>query len=87
MSQEPVHGLSKTSYQTLFCFRYANTFWLFLAEITKVTDYDRPLDYTIELLASWKNYNKSRSMIKLDVVKFGWHVYSVYRDDRTHWRI
>lgn len=59
-----------------------NTFWLFLAEVTKVTDYDRPLDYTIELLASWKNYNKSRSMIRLDVVKFGWHVYSVYRDDR-----
>ena len=58
-----------------------NTFWLFLAEITKETHYECPEDYTIELLAVWKNYNKPRRLIKLDVISFDWQVASaLYRD-------
>lgn len=53
-----------------------NTFWLFLVEITKETHYESPEDYTIELLATWKNYNKPRRLIKLDVISFDWHVTS-----------
>lgn len=69
----------------LVLLQICNTFWLFLVEVTKV-NYDyyrpRPLDYSVELITTWKNYNKSRSLIKLDVVRFGWPVYSVYSDDK-----
>lgn len=58
-----------------------NSFWLFLAEITKETEYGIPKDYTIELLTTWKNYNKPRCLVKLDVIDFDWHVDSaLYRD-------
>ncbi len=67
-----------------------NTFWLFLVEITKETNYGAPKDYTIDLLTTWKNYDKPRCLIKLDVISFDWHVDSaLYRgrhgkaDDKT----
>lgn len=45
-----------------------NAFWLFHVEITKFDgqwrDSDTPVDYNIELVATWKNYNKSRCLIK-----------------------
>lgn len=51
-----------------------NTFWLFFAEITEYTKHkvDEVLDYKLSLLAKWKNFNKPRELIKLDVVEFKW---------------
>lgn len=48
-----------------------NTFWLFLAEIKKTDEYDRPLDYTMELITTWKNYDKQRCLTKFDIISFG----------------
>lgn len=50
-----------------------STFWLFLLGITKVNDIrTRAADYNIELLKSWKNYDKPRQLIKLSIIDFGW---------------
>lgn len=50
-----------------------STFWLFLLCITKVNDVrTRAADYNIELLKSWKNYDKPRQLIKLSLISFSW---------------
>ena len=66
------------------------TFWLFLITITewdterRPTDdplwykEHRPTDYTMELLATWKDYNKKRELLKLDLIK----IYRSYRSYR-----
>ncbi len=51
-----------------------NNFWLFLVTINKINKDRRVEDYTVELLSSWKNYNKPRCLIKLDVTSFGWDI-------------
>lgn len=60
--------------QMFLLLQICNTFWLFLVEITKETEYNRPTDYTIELITTWKNYNKQRSVIDLDVIDLDWTV-------------
>lgn len=51
-----------------------NTFWLFLLKVTRwnITygHEEYPADYTVELIASWKNYKKERKLIGLEVVSF-----------------
>ena len=51
-----------------------NVFWLFLVTISKIDDNRRVKDCTIELLSSWRNYNKPRCLIQLDVISFGWDI-------------
>ncbi len=47
------------------------TFWLFLVHITKCGGYaDMPLDYEVECIASWKNYNVPRGLLKLSLITF-----------------
>ena len=57
--------------QDFILLQVCHTFWLFLFEVTKETEYGRPTDYTVELITTWKNYKKPRCLIKLDVVGFG----------------
>ena len=51
-----------------------NTFWLFSVTITKAEDYyyekDKPVNYEAELLATWKNYNRQRNLIRFDFISF-----------------
>lgn len=47
-----------------------NTFWLFLVEITAIDEYDRPVDYEMELVTSWREYNKPRVLCDLSVIEF-----------------
>ena len=55
-----------------------NTFWLFKLIITKFNyDYDEPEDYNVELLARWRNFNKERKLIALDLIDFHTHFYDV----------
>lgn len=49
-----------------------NTFWLFLIDITKTDDCNRPENYSVELLSTWKNYEMDRSLIKLDIISPRW---------------
>ena len=62
-----------------------NTFWLFLVEITQYND-EYPKDYRMELLSTWKNYNKKRSLIKINFISFGWEILHYIRDYKNrHW--
>ncbi len=45
-------------------------YWLFLVTITSKGLYDRPVDYYMELLKTWKKYDGSNELIKLSVVSF-----------------
>ena len=51
-----------------------NTFWLFSAEVTKIDRNDKPADYSVELVATWKNYNKPRRLIQCDLISFRYTV-------------
>ena len=51
-----------------------NTFWLFSAEVTKIDRNDKPADYSVELVATWKNYNKPRKLIQVDLISFRYTV-------------
>ena len=44
--------------------------WLFLVTITAMGLYDNPVDYNMELLVNWKNYDGSNELIKLSVISF-----------------
>ena len=64
-----------------------NTFWLFLVIITKINEDRRVKDYTVELLTSWKNYDKPRCLIQLDVISFGWDIrYQLFPYVAPWWR-
>lgn len=51
-----------------------STFWLFLVTIVKIDENRRVKDYSVELLDSWKNHDKPRCLIRLDVISFGWDI-------------
>ena len=44
------------------------TFWLPLVTITEWDAEHKPTDYTMELLATWKDYDKKRELLKLDLI-------------------
>ena len=46
-------------------------YWLFLVTITDRDSNANPIDYNMELLVNWKNYDGSNELIKLSVVSFG----------------
>lgn len=45
------------------------TYWLILLTITAKDSY-RATSYNLELLAKWKNHNKKRQLIQLDLITF-----------------
>ena len=62
-----------------------NTFWLLFTETTQVDENDMPVDYSVELLTTWKNYNKPRVLIRMEVIhRFGWKTEALLRkrDDK-----
>lgn len=61
-------------YHNFALLQICNTFWLFLITITSISDYERPTDYEIELLAKWKNFNKPRAKYCLDTISFGYDI-------------
>ena len=58
-----------------------NTFWLFLIEIEKINDFNRPEEYTIELLDSWRDFDKPRKLCNLNVVQFSVSFYKKGKQD------
>lgn len=68
-----------------------STFWLFLLTATKLNTYGEPKDYDIELLTSWKNYDKQRKCISLAVIKFDFTYRTLFskhsEEDKVHDRI
>lgn len=47
-----------------------NSFWLFKLYITETDSWDKCVDYTLELLDKWKDYNIKEELIKLSHVSF-----------------
>ena len=62
-----------------------NTFWLFLIEIIDVDEYNRPKNYTIELVSTWKNYNKNRELTIIEIISFYWDI-NMLLSKKMHWR-
>ena len=60
------------------------TFWLFLAYVTEFNHFNFPVDYTLELLYTWKNFNKPNELLKIDLIDG--YCYCTYkmRDKKTH---
>lgn len=46
------------------------TYWLIVAEVTQCDKYAKPTDYTLSLLATWKNYDKPRTIIHINLLHF-----------------
>ena len=62
-----------------------HTFWLFLVDILAVDSYGAVADYAIKLLRQWKNYDKPRILIALDVISFGWDVRAQLSSKNGYW--
>lgn len=45
-------------------------YWLILATITETDSYHNATNYSLEILDSWKNYNKKRNLLRLDLITF-----------------
>ena len=59
------------------------TYWVFLLKITKFDGNDRPGNYNVRLLATWKNYDNPRKVIDLTVVDFyAPYIKRQYREDK-----
>ena len=63
-----------------------NTFWLFLVIITKIQQ-GSVKDFSVDLLATWKNYSKPRCLVKLDVISCSWEVDRALSKRGRSWRI
>lgn len=65
----------------LVLLQVCNTFWIFLVEITsRDKNSNKPEAYTVELLHKWKNYNKERKLLGLDLIDFGYREYHLMND-------
>ena len=62
------HGDSHHRFVLLQC---GATHWLFLVTITAMDSCEFPIDYNVELLLNWKNYERPNKLIDLHTVSFG----------------
>lgn len=70
-----VRYYSNTTYRMLLL-QCGATFWLFLLKFTNYKEYNRlnnatgyaPLEYNVELLDSWKNYDKPNKLLNLETI-------------------
>lgn len=58
-----------------------NVFWLFLLGITKINSYARAEDYMIELITTWKNYDKPRKLTELSLLDFEYPITQKFKGD------
>ena len=62
-----IHEKHRYKYVLLQC---GATFWLILLYDVQYNDYGRPTEYKMELLSTWKDYSKSREVLKLTEISF-----------------
>lgn len=65
------HGRDKERFITL---QINHHFWLFKFTMTKVSEFGTCLDYKMELLANWTDFNSNSVLILLSEVKFNWYL-------------
>lgn len=59
---------------TFLLLQVCNTFWLFLVEIKERDTWGNVLDYSVDLVSTWKNYNRDRCLIRLYEIILPWRV-------------
>ena len=64
----------RDKYTRLALLQVGNAFWLFCFNITADGDSGEVKDYTIDFVTKWKNYDKQRKLISLDLIDFDWGV-------------
>ena len=67
MRYQRYHSDSRYRFVLLQC---GVAYWLFMITITAKALYDKIVDYDVELLENWKNYDRSNELIKLSLVSF-----------------
>lgn len=75
----------KITHYNFVLLQIGNAFWLFLVTITAIDEFDKPTDYTIELIKNWKNYDKPRVLERLDVISFNYGVTSQMYAGASYW--
>ena len=68
------------AYDEFILLQVCNSFWLFLVSVDEVDKDCLPVDYKVSLIAKWKDYNKERKLIELNLIKFNWQVLSLIRN-------
>jgi len=68
--------------QYFLILQICNTFWLFLITVTKETNdsFKHPTEYTLNLIHTWKNYNRSRVLCDLSIINFDYDVLYQYKE-------
>ena len=62
-----------------------NTFWLFMVELTEIDNFDRVKNYKIDLVTTWKNYDKKRVLCALDVIEFKYYLMGQLSSSSNRW--
>ena len=60
------------------------TYWLILEHTTKYDENYYPTDYELELLSTWKNYNKKRRVLQLDDIQFKYGTLIKQKEKQTY---
>lgn len=50
------------------------TFWLILVTITEFDSSQQPINYSLELIDTWKNYDKPNKLLDVQLISFGYMV-------------
>lgn len=74
---------NKLDYRSFVLLQVCNNFWMFLVEVTDIDEYGVPKSYTVELISAWKNYDKPRCLMKMEIIKFEWSVYRFFY--KSYW--
>ena len=60
------------------------TFWLIVVHVLNYNNYNRPANYELQLIATWKDYDKPRALLKLDEVSFNYYTISRPKKGETY---
>lgn len=61
---------NQTSHYRFIVLQCGATFWLLMVTVTEMDSWNRPTNYNIEVLDTWKNYDKSNELFKMDLISF-----------------
>ena len=79
-----LHSSRHTDF-TFLLLQVCNTFWLFSVEIREKDTWGNITDYSVDLVSTWKNYNKDRCLIKLYEIVLPWRV--LWRFSDSHFNL
>ena len=61
---------NQTSHYRFIVLQCGATFWLLMVTVTEMDSWNRPTNYNIEVLDTWKNYDKPNELFKMDLISF-----------------